>query len=411
MSKSVIVVGGGPAGMIAAGTAALYGCKVLLFEKNKILGRKLLITGKGRCNVTNFCDVDNVLKNINSSNPKFMYKALNTFSCYDAYSFFEELGVSLKIERGNRVFPQSDKAADVRNALKKYITDNKVTVINENVKCVYANPFRIITDFDEYSADAVIIATGGVSYPLTGSTGDGYRFAKSCSHHIVKPEPALVALNGSRDLCARLAGLSLKNVSVEFTDKNNKKIYSDFGEMLFTHTGVSGPVVLSASSKLDFSITEYVLKIDLKPALSLAELDKRILSDFSKYSNKDFLNSLSDLLPKKLIPVIVDLSGINPRQKVNVITKNERAKLVDIIKNFKLTLDSKAGFEEAIITSGGVSTSEIDPKTMESLLVKNMYFAGEVIDVDANTGGYNLQIAYSTGYLAGISCSGGKNGF
>ncbi len=408
MSKKVIVIGGGPAGMIAAGTAAKNGCNVILFEKNTILGKKLLITGKGRCNVTNFCDVDNVLKNINSSNPKFMYKALNTFSCYDAYAFFEELGVTLKIERGNRVFPESDLAVDVRNAFKKYLAQNNVTIVNEKVESISSKPFVVTTAFDEYEADAVIIATGGLSYPLTGSTGDGYKFASKFKHSIKKTEPALVALIGSKKICERLMGLSLKNISVNFYDKNNKNVYSDFGEMLFTHEGVSGPVILSASSKLEFGKSDYKLVIDLKPALSLDELDKRILSDFTKYTNKDFLNSLGDLLPKKLIPVIIDLSGIDPRQKVNTITKQQRLTLVNIIKGFEIRLNNKAGFEEAIITSGGVLTTEINPQTMESKIVENLYFAGEVIDVDANTGGYNLQIAYSTGYLAGISCSGGK---
>lgn len=409
MSKNVIVIGGGPAGMIAAATAATKGCNVTLFEKNKILGRKLLITGKGRCNVTNFCDVTNVIENINCKNPKFMFKALNAFSCYDAYAFFESIGVSLKVERGNRVFPLSDKAADVRNALQNYMLSCGVRLIKENVTEISSDPFVVTTDRGDYHCDSVIIATGGMSYPLTGSTGDGYKFAKAFSHNIVKPEPSLVALIGSESICSKLAGLSLKNISITLINNSGYQLYSDFGEMLFTHNGVSGPVILSASAKIDFSDGPYKLFIDLKPALSDDELDRRILNDFSKYSNKDFINSLNDLLPRKIIPVVIEKSGIDARSKVNSITKQQRNKLVNCIKNFDITLYKKAGFEEAVITSGGVDVSQVDPKTMESKLVKGLYFAGEVLDVDANTGGYNLQIAYSTGYLAGLSCSGGKN--
>ena len=409
MSKKIFVIGAGPAGLFAAGTAAANGADVTLLDKNSVLGRKLLITGKGRCNVTNFCDTEDFLKNINSPNPKFMYTALNTFSCYDAYAFFEGLGVSLKIERGNRVFPVSDRAADIRNALKKYILDNGVKVISEDVKAIEANPFRIITDKSEYKPDAVIIATGGKSYPLTGSTGDGYIFAKKFNHKVRKPVPALVALESSDSVCGELAGLSLKNVCIRIFDDARKIVYTDFGEMIFTHSGVSGPIILSASSKLDFNCTQYVLQIDFKPALSFEELDRRILNDFSKYTNKDYLNSLGDLLPKKLIPQVVKRSGIDPHQKVNTITKEQRQTLVEIIKEFELPICSKASFDEAIITSGGVETSQIDPRTMESKIIKDLYFVGEVLDIDANTGGYNLQIAYSTGYLAGLSCSGGKN--
>ena len=404
MNKRIVVIGGGPAGIMAAATAASCGADVTLIEKNNILGKKLLITGKGRCNVTNFCDVDNVLKNINSSNPKFMYKALNSFSCYDTYSFFEQLGVELKVERGNRVFPVSDKAVDIRNALKEYAIQNGVEIINDVVIGISSDPFTVSTRKYKYIADAIIIATGGKSYPLTGSTGDGYKFAKQFGHTIVKPEPSLVGLMGSEQLCSSLAGLSLKNVSVKFFDSTNNLIYSDFGEMLFTHIGVSGPVVLSASAKIDFSEGPVDLFIDLKPALSFEELDKRILSDFSLFNNKDFVNSLNDLFPKKIIPVVIEKSGIPPRTKVNSITKLQRKKLVEVIKNFKIVLHSKSDFDEAIITAGGVSTTEIDPKTMQSLKKNGLFFAGEVIDVDANTGGFNLQIAFSTGYLAGKSC-------
>lgn len=408
MSKRVIVIGGGPAGMMAAGTAASLGADVTLIEKNNILGKKLLITGKGRCNVTNFCDIENVLLNINSANPKFMYSALNEFSCYDAYAFFEELGVPLKIERGNRVFPDSDKAVDIRNAFKKYITKYSVNVINDTALSVKQNPLTVLTARNNYVADSVIIATGGLSYSSTGSTGDGYKFARSFSHKIVPTQPALVGVLSDKKICSNLMGLSLKNISISVLNDSGEKVYDDFGEMLFTHTGVSGPVILSASAKLDFTKNSYCLVIDLKPALSEKELDTRVLRDFEKYTNKDFINALSDLLPKKIIPQIVAVTGIDCRKKVNTITKEERQTLVQVIKNFTLPLYNKAGYDEAVITSGGVSTAEINPKTMESKFIKGLYFAGEVIDIDANTGGYNLQIAYSTGYLAGKSSVGGN---
>lgn len=389
--------------MMAAGTAAKYGCEVTLIEKNRILGRKLLITGKGRCNVTNYCDVDNVLSNINSANKKFLYSALNAFSCYDAYSFFEELGVPLKIERGNRVFPVSDKAVDVRDAFKKYIYDNNVNVKNETVTAIYSDPFRVVTDYNEYKADSVIVATGGLSYPLTGSTGDGYKFAKRFSHTVTKTSPALVALKTDNIECADMAGLALKNISITVTDEKQRTVYTDFGELLFTHNGVSGPTILSCSSKLDFADGGYNLSIDLKPALNVQELDLRILRDFSKFTNKDFVNSLSDLLPRSIIPHVISRCAIDPHQKVNTITREQRKRLVDVIKSFDLKVVSKAGYEEAVITSGGISLNEINSKTMESKLVKGLYFTGEVLDIDANTGGYNLQIAYSTGYVAGKS--------
>lgn len=402
MSKRVIVIGGGPAGMMAAGTAAANGCSVTLLEKNNILGRKLLITGKGRCNVTNFCDVDNVIRNINSVNSKFMYSSLNAFSCYDCYAFFEELGVPLKIERGNRVFPESDKASDVRDALKRYVVQNGVIIKNENVVSVTVQPLSVRTESSCYDCDAVIIATGGLSYPLTGSTGDGYKFARSLGHAVTKTSPSLVALRSNDDCCVQMMGLSLKNVSVKVSAKG-ETVFSDFGEMLFTHNGVSGPIILSASAKLDFSKYKYTLSIDLKPALSEQELDSRLLKDFAKYTNKDFQNSLSDLLPKKMIPQIIKRCSIDAHQKVNSITKEQRKGLVDTIKAFDIALVGKAGYEEAVITSGGVDVSQVNPKTMQSLTVKGIYFAGELLDVDANTGGYNLQIAFSTGYSAGKS--------
>ncbi len=404
MSKRIVVIGGGPAGLMAAATAAKHGGNVILLEKNTILGRKLLITGKGRCNVTNFCDAENVLNNINSNNSKFLYSALNAFSCYDTFSFFSDCNVELKIERGNRVFPVSDKASDIRDALKKYAHDNGVVIYNEQVIDVKQQPLCVVTNNNEYFADAVIIATGGLSYPLTGSTGDGYKFAKKLGHTVTKTQPALVAMLSKDEFLPDLAGLSLKNISIEIKDQNQKVVYTDFGEMLFTHTGVSGPVILSASSKLEQG-KNYSLYIDLKPALSFEQLDDRVLKDFNKYINKDFTNSLVDLLPKSIIPIIIKKSGIDARQKVNTITKEQRNQLVSIIKAFPVFLYSKAGFGEAIITSGGVSTKQINPKTMQSTTVKGIYFAGEVIDLDANTGGYNLQIAFSTGYVAGISAA------
>lgn len=403
MNKKVIVIGGGPSGMLAAATAAEYGCQVTLIEKNRILGRKLLITGKGRCNITNYCDASEVLLNINSCNKKFMFSSLNSFSCYDTYALFERLGVPLKIERGNRVFPESDRAADVRDALRNYMMQNGVVVKNETVTKVAANPFCVFTDSGKYFADRVVVATGGLSYPLTGSTGDGYIFAKELSHTVTKTAPALVALKSSNKECADMAGLSLKNVSVTVCDKGGKTMYNAFGEMLFTHTGVSGPIILSCSSKLDFVNGPYKLAIDLKPALSVQELDSRILRDFSKFTNKDFQNSLGELLPKSIIPHIIIRCGINPHQKVNTITKEQRKKLIETIKGFEIVITSKAGYDEAIITSGGICLDEINAKTMESKLVKGLYFTGEILDIDANTGGFNLQIAFSTGYAAGYA--------
>ena len=392
--------------MMAAGTAAENGCRVLLFEKNKMLGKKLLITGKGRCNVTNYCDTSEIIKNMTGSIPKFMYGALSAFTPYDTCDFFEGLGVPLKVERGNRVFPQSDRAADIRNALERYIKNAGVRVIHEKIVSVSGEPLSVTSEYKEYKVDSVVIATGGLSYPSTGSTGDGYAFARGLGHSIIDTEPSLVGLTGSVDVCRRLAGLSLRNVAVTFEDGNGSVAYSDFGEMLFTHTGVSGPTVLSASARLDLKSKRYTLYIDFKPSLDEQKLDARILRDFSDNANKDFINSLDKLLPKKLIPVVVERSGVDPRKKVNAVTKRERQSLIGVIKRFAVLIDGKAGYDEAIVTSGGVDCSQIDPKTMGSLAVKGIYFAGEVMDVSANTGGFNLQIAFSSGRLAGLSCAG-----
>ncbi len=399
--KKVAVVGGGPAGIMAA-IAAAKTADVLLFEQNNMLGRKLLITGKGRCNVLNFCSEEELISQV-IHNPKFLYSAFSAFNAYDAYASFEEWGVPLKIERGNRVFPVSDRSSDVRDALKRKAHEMNVRFIFEKV--VEIQQGKIVCANKEYAVDAIILATGGCSYPATGSTGDGYRMAKKLGHIVVSPEPALVSLVEAGNVCSELMGLSLKNVRFSIYKPDSKLLYSEFGEMLFTHKGISGPIVLSASSNLSQSDFPCMASIDLKPALDEEKLDKRLLRDFEDNINKDFLNALDKILPKKIIPQIIKRSGIDPHSKVHQITKNERLNLVRIIKGFKISIKEKADFSEAIITSGGIDVSQINPRTMESKLVPNLYFAGEVIDVDALTGGYNLQIAYSTGYLAGISAS------
>lgn len=400
----IAVIGGGPAGIMAASSASLNGADVLLIEQNSYLGKKMGITGKGRCNITNACDIRDFIANI-PVNGKFMHSAFYAFSNEDMINLLQRYGVETKIERGNRVFPASDKAKTVVDALKRYAKDSGVRAVQDKVLSVKKSDKGFLVNLEKHKktiiADKVIIATGGASYTATGSTGDGYKFASLLGHTIVTPTPSLVPLTTSGDTAKSLMGLSLKNVAIKITDTNNKKLYEDFGEMLFTHFGVSGPVILSASSHIrDFS-KKYILSIDLKPALSDEELDKRILRDFSRELNRDFINSLDELLPKKLIPVVVLLSGIPERKKVRDIKKAERLKLVQILKNFTLEINGTRPINEAIITSGGVSVKEINPKTMESKIVPGLYFAGEVIDVDAYTGGFNLQIAYSTGYLAG----------
>ena len=400
----IAVIGGGPAGIMAASSAALNGADVLLIEQNSYLGKKMGITGKGRCNITNACDIRDFIANI-PVNGKFMHSAFYAFSNEDMINLLQRYGVETKIERGNRVFPVSDKAKTVVDALKRYAKDSGVRAVQDKVISVKKSDKGFLVNLEKHKktvvADKVIIATGGASYTATGSTGDGYKFASSLGHSIITPTPSLVPLTTSGDTAKSLMGLSLKNVAIKILDSNNKKLYEDFGEMLFTHFGVSGPVILSASSHIrDFS-KKYILSIDLKPALRDEELDKRILRDFSRELNRDFINSLDELLPKKLIPAVVLLSGIPERKKVRDITKAERLKLVQIFKNFTLEINGTRPINEAIITSGGVSVKEINPKTMESKIVPGLYFAGEVIDVDAYTGGFNLQIAYSTGHLAG----------
>ena len=412
-TNKVIVIGGGAAGLFAAISAAENGADVILLEKNDRCGKKLRITGKGRCNVTNDCSTEEFLQNV-PTNPRFLYSALSALSTQDVKDFFEGEGVPLKTERGKRVFPVSDKAQDIVSALVSACRARGVTIINEKaLSLIISNTENqdkisgVITEGGSYSADAVIVCTGGRSYTRTGSDGDGYAFAKAAGHTVTPLLPSLVPITCAGKLCPSLQGLSLKNVSLTITDKSSKKeVYSDFGEMMFTHFGITGPMILSASAHIpDIASGKYEAKINLKPALDEKTLDARILSDFSKYSNKDLINSLGDLLPQKLIPVTISLSGIDPRKKINSITREERQSLIDVIRGLRLTLTGFRPLDEAIITKGGVSVKEIDPKTMASKKCYGLYFAGEVIDVDAYTGGFNLQIAFSTGNLAGRSAA------
>lgn len=407
--NKVIVVGGGAAGMMAAISAADSGAEVILIEKNEKLGKKVYITGKGRCNITNESDVENLLKNVRS-NPKFLYSAFYTFDSYRMMDFLEGEGLKLKTERGNRVFPESDKSSDVIKTLKKALEKRKVKIVlntkvlNIEIKDGICHGV-IVQSGDKsgsYTADKVIVATGGCSYQSTGSTGDGYRFAKDADIKVTKCYPSLVPFNIGSDIPKRLQGLSLRNVKVTLSDKG-KVLYEELGEMLFTHFGVSGPLVLSASTLASGKdVSQMELSIDLKPALSKEQLDERILRDFSENRNSYFKNSLSRLLPAKMIPVIVELSEIDEKKQVNNITKEERNRLVNLLKRLTFKVESLRGFNEAIITKGGVSVKEINPGTMEAKKVKGLFFAGEVLDLDAVTGGYNLQIAWSTGYLAGM---------
>lgn len=402
----IAVIGGGPAGIMAAAAASSQGANTILIEQNPYLGKKMGITGKGRCNITNACDIRDFIANI-PVNGKFMHSAFYAFSNEDMINLLLRYGVETKIERGNRVFPVTDKAKTVIDALKLYAKDCGVRAVQDkalSLKKIDGGFLLNLEKRGKLPCDRVIIATGGASYTATGSTGDGYRFAAGFGHTIVTPTPSLVPLTTKGDIAKKLMGLSLKNIEITIKDLQNRKCYTDFGEMLFTHFGVSGPVILSASSHLrDFGKNKYTLSIDLKPALDVEALDKRILRDFSAELNRDFINSLDELLPKKMIPVIIELSGIPERKKVRDITKAERQKLVELLKSFTLEITGTRPINEAIITSGGVSVKEINPKTMESKIVPGLYFAGEVIDVDAYTGGFNLQIAYSTGHLAGES--------
>lgn len=421
--KRVIVVGGGASGMLAAIAAARNGHKVELLEKNEKLGKKLYITGKGRCNVTNACDRETFFEQV-ISNPKFLFRAFHQFNNFDTMNFFEELGLPIKTERGNRVFPVSDKSSDVITILKKELERLHVNI---QYRCEVS---EILLENDSFQGvklkgsssivygDAVIIATGGLSYPLTGSTGDGYTFAKKMGHTVTQLNPSLVPVHVREAHVKDLMGLSLKNIEIIITS-GSKQIYRDFGELLFTHFGVSGPVILSASSYLipylnklkeqhalsdkNNGKEELILSIDLKPALTLEQLDARILRDFEEFKNKQFKNSLDQLLPNKLIDVIIRLSRIDPEKKVNSITKEERLRLSETLKHLTFHITKLSDYNQAVVTKGGINVKEIDPSSMESKLAKNVYFIGEVLDLDALTGGFNLQIAWSTAFLAGNS--------
>ena len=410
-ARRVTVIGGGAAGMMAAIRAAEMGADVTLIERNDRCGKKLRITGKGRCNVTNACDSREFLNHV-PTNPRFLYSALSCFSTDDTQAFFEDAGVPLKVERGRRVFPVSDKADDIVNALVKRVRALGVKVVCGRASeiCVSDGKVTGCMISDKFiEADALIIATGGRSYPGTGSDGDGYRLASAVGHTVTPLIPSLVPLTSKSKICPSLQGLSLKNVSLTVTDtQTGKTVYDDFGEMMFTHFGMTGPMILSASAHLsDLSAGKYEAHINLKSALDEKTLDARVLSDFAKYANKDFVNALGDLLPAKLIPVVIALSGIDARKKVNSVTREERAALCAVIRDLRIRIDGFRPIAEAIVTKGGIDTKQINPKTMESKICEGLYFAGEVIDVDAYTGGYNLQIAFSTGALAGQSAAWG----
>lgn len=416
MSK-VIVIGGGPAGMMSAITAAENGNEVLIIEKMPSFGRKLLITGKGRCNITSSLYMSEFIKNT-PGNGMFLYSAFQNYTNKDIIEFLKREGLEVKEERGNRIFPVTDKSSDVLECFIKRMKElNIKTKLNTRVEKILIKNYEVMgvrTNNEIIQADKIILATGGKSYPLTGSTGDGYEIAENIGHTITEIKPSLVPLEiYEKDECKKLQGLSLRNVKIKIENIEKKKeIYEDFGEMIFTHFGISGPTVLSGSAHLvKYKDIETLLKnkkikliIDLKPALSEEQLDNRILRDFKEFKNKCYKNSLDKLLPKKLIPLIIELSKIDENKKVNEITKEERKRLIHLIKSFEITIKGFRPVEEAIITCGGINIKEINPKTMESKLIKNLYFAGEIIDVDAYTGGFNLQIAYSTGYTAGMHC-------
>ncbi len=407
MSKT-LVIGGGAAGMFAAIAAAGNGHEVHVYEKNEKLGKKLFITGKGRCNITNACDMETLFDAV-VTNSKFLYSSFYGYTNQNVIDFFEQIGVKTKVERGERVFPQSDHSSDVIRALEAEMRRRGVQIhLYTEVRRVVSDEGRFsfieLTDGSQIKGDACIVATGGLSYQTTGSTGDGHRFAKENGHSVTPCMPALVPMTAKEDWVPRLQGLSLRNVSAVIYD-GKKRLYEEFGEMLFTHYGVSGPLMLSASSIVGKKLREKELKlvIDLKPALSMEQLEKRVLRDFEENQNRQFKNAVGKLFPAKLIPVMIELGGIDEDKKVNIISREERQRFVSLIKNLPVTLTGLRGYNEAIITKGGVKVKEIDPGTMESKLVKGLYFAGEVLDLDAVTGGFNLQIAWSTGYAAGMS--------
>ena len=419
-----VIIGGGPAGMMSAiSTAENKNDEVIIVEKMNMLGKKLLITGKGRCNITSSLEMEDFIKNT-PGNGMFLYSSYQQFTNKDILAFLKKQGLEVKEERGNRIFPITDKSMDVLECFKKRLKELNVKIyLNESAKQILIKKTeteeRVIgvkTDKKIIDADKVILATGGKSYPLTGSTGDGYKMAKDLGHTIVPIKPSLVPLEVyEKDECKMLQGLSLRNIGIKIVDTDRKKeIYNDFGEMVFTHFGISGPIILSSSAHLaKYKDIEYLMKnkyikiiIDLKPALTEEQLDDRILRDFKEFKNKQFKHSLDKLLPQKMIPLILELSGIDENKRVNEVTKEERKTLIQLLKNFTITIKQFRPVEEAIITCGGINTKEINPKTMESKIIKGLYFAGEIIDVDAYTGGFNLQIAYSTGYTAGASISG-----
>lgn len=401
----VVVIGGGASGMMCSAVAAERGLDVILLEPNKILGRKLRITGKGRCNVTNNCDIKEFLTNI-PGDGRFLYSALNRLSPRDTMELFEGLGLKLKTERGNRVFPVSDNANDVAGALQRYMHRSGVRIERCSAKHILTENSAVVgvqTDEGVIDCRATVICTGGLSYPLTGSKGAGYKMAQELGHTVTERRPSLVPLESDDEYCAQMQGFSLRNVTLSAFE-DGKLIYKEFGEMLFTHFGVSGPLVLSASSHMrNFDKANYTLSIDLKPALDEKKLDARLLRDFEKYANRDFANSLGDLAGKAMIPVLIELSGIPADTKVNSITREQRHALLTLFKNFPVSISGPRPIDEAIVTSGGVSTKEINPRTMESKLISGLHFAGEVMDLDAYTGGFNLQIAWSTAYTAANS--------
>lgn len=407
--KKVVIIGAGAAGMMAASVAADRGLDVVLVEKNHRVGRKILITGKGRCNITNDCEIEELIENV-PKNGKFLYSAFYTFTNTNVIEMFNSLGVKTKTERGKRVFPESDKAHDIANALEKQINNKKVKLLlNTKVDKIVSKDNKIekviLNNKKEIKCDSVIVATGGLSYPLTGSTGDGYKFAKTLGHTITDIKPSLIGMEVQENYVSDLEKLALRNISISVYNSKNKKVYDDFGELEFTKYGLDGPVIKSASCRMkDTTKENYKIAIDLKPALDEEKLDKRIQKDFQKYTNKKFEKALDDLLPKKLIPIIIKLSDIDPDTVVHQISREQRKNLVKLLKNLTFTLKRYRPIEEAIITSGGIKVSEINASTMESKLVEGLFFAGEIIDVDAYTGGFNLQIAFSTGYLAGYYC-------
>lgn len=405
LSADVVVIGGGASGMMCSAVAAERGLDVILLEPNKILGRKLRITGKGRCNVTNNCDIKEFLTNI-PGDGRFLYSALNRLSPHDTMELFEGLGLKLKTERGNRVFPVSDNANDVAGTLQRYMHRSGVRIERCSAKHILTENSAVVgvqTDEGVIDCRAAVICTGGLSYPLTGSKGAGYKMAQELGHTVTECRPSLVPLESDNEYCAQMQGFSLRNVTLSAFE-DGKLIYKELGEMLFTHFGVSGPLVLSASSHMrSFGKANYTLSIDLKPALDEKKLDARLLRDFEKYANRDFANSLGDLAGKAMIPVLIELSGIPADTKVNSITREQRHALLTLFKNFPVSISGPRPIDEAIVTSGGVSTKEINPRTMESKLISGLHFAGEVMDLDAYTGGFNLQIAWSTAYTAANS--------